>query len=240
MANTSLLFTLRLARALMLFILLATGVMALVLAGRVYDAANEPEVRLRLDTFRPNMFGFWHDAQAGYNDGQHGGQPREERGPLPALRPSAGFELAADPHAPLLCYREPTAWKRAGLMALGALDDNLSVVGLLFLAGCSWLLLGLLQDVASGTPFTPANGRRLLKLALLVGSVNIWRYVAYPLVWALVPAYRVAELARPLSHYVRLNTDDLVPGFEVGFILLVIAAVYRRGVVLSQEAELVI
>ena len=112
--------------------------------------------------------------------------------------------------------------------------------GLVFLGGFSWLLLGLLREVSDGTPFTVANSRRLAKLALLVCLLNFWNYVAYALVWALVPAYRVAELARPLSHYVRLNTDDLVPGFAVGFILLIIAAVYKNGVVLSQEAELVI
>jgi hypothetical protein len=98
----------------------------------------------------------------------------------------------------------------------------------------------MLQDVTPATPFTQANARRLRKLTLLVFGLHLWHYVAYWLVWALVPAYRVAALASPLSHYVRLNTDDLVPGVEVGFILLIIAAVYQRGVELSREAELVI
>jgi len=232
----------RVAQVAMWLVLLTVGAMLFVLAGRTYDVASAPatEVRLRLDTFRPNLFGFWHDTQAGFEDGQQGRAPREQRGPLPALPPSASFKLAADPHAPLLRYREASAGKRAGLLALGALDDSLSVPGLVFLGGCSWLLLGLLREVASGTPFTAANARRLGKLALLICGLNLWRYVAYALVWALVPAYHVAELARPLSHYVLLNTDELVPGFEVGFILLIIAAVYQRGVALSQEAELVI
>jgi hypothetical protein len=233
---------LRVAQAAMWLVLLTAGGMMLVLAGRTYDVASaqKTEVRLRLDTFRPNLFGFWHDTQAGYEDGKQGRAPREQRGPLPALPPSANFKLAADPHAPLLRYREPSAGKRASLLALGALDDSLSVPGLVFLGGCSWLLLGLLREVASSTPFTVANARRLGKLALLICGLNLWRYVAYALVWGLVPAYHVAELSRPLSHYVRLNTDELVPGFEVGFILLIIAAVYQRGVALSQEAELVI
>ncbi|MVN76608.1 DUF2975 domain-containing protein [Hymenobacter sp. HMF4947] len=241
MARPFLLYTLRIAQALMWLALLSAGVLTLELAGRTYDVANaqEAEVRLRLDTFRPNLFRVWHDTQAGFEDGQQG-RARTQRGPLPALPPTAGFELAADPHAPLLRYREPSAGKRAGLLALGALDDSLSVAGLVFLAGSSWLLLGLLREVASGRPFTAANGRRLLRLALLLFGLNLWHYVAYILVWALVPAYHVAELAQPLSHYVRLNTDELVPGFEVGFILLIIAAVYQQGVALSQEAELVI
>jgi hypothetical protein len=111
---------------------------------------------------------------------------------------------------------------------------------MLFLACGSWLLLKLLQDVTPDTPFTLANAHRLRKLTLLVLGLYLWHYAAYLLVWALVPAYRVAQLAQPLSHYVRLNTDDLVPGIEVGFILFIIAAVYQRGVELSREAELVI
>ncbi|TDN38970.1 DUF2975 domain-containing protein [Hymenobacter sp. UV11] len=234
-------YILRGAQAMMWLIQLMTGVMTLALAAKTYDLATtqQTEVRLRLDTFRPNLFGFWHDTQAGFEDGQRS-KSREQRGPLAALPPTAGFELAADPHAPLLRYREPSAGKRAALLALGALDDGLSIAGLVFLGGSSWLLLGLLRDVTSDTPFTAANGRRLLWLALLLFGLNLWRYVAYALVWAVVPAYRAAGLAGPLSHYVRLNTDELVPGFEVGFILLIIAAVYQRGVALSREAELVI
>lgn len=231
---------LRFTKGLMGFVFVTSGFLALLLIGRTYEAATTPEVRLRLDTMRPNLLGFWHDAQAGYADGKPGGSRREERGPLASLQPAAGFELAADPHLPLLRYREPSPAKRAALLALGALDDSLSVVGVLFLAGTSWLLFGLLREVAAGTPFTPANARRLAWLALLLLVLNLWHYVAYALVWALVPPYRVAGLAHPLSHYVRPNTDELVPGFEVGFILFVIAVVYRRGVELSREAELVI
>jgi len=242
MTHPRFLFILRYAQVMLWLLLISSGFMMLNLAGRTYDVASakETEVRLRVDTFQPNVFGFWHDMQVGFKDGRRGKQMREQRGPLPALPPSAGFELATDPHVPLLRYREPSNGKRAALMVLGALDDSLSVVGLLFLASSSWLLLGLLREVVSGTPFTQANAYRLRKLTLLVIGLNIWSYVAYVLVWALVPAYRVAELAWPLSHYVRLNTDELVPGFGVGFILAIIFIVYQRGVALSQEAELVI
>lgn len=104
----------------------------------------------------------------------------------------------------------------------------------------SWLLLQLLRDVTPATPFTSANARRLLHLALLVLMLNLWDYVARTVVLLLVPAFRIAELTVPLSHYVRLNADEVVPGFWVGFMLLIIAAVYQRGVELSHEAELVI
>jgi hypothetical protein len=39
---------------------------------------------------------------------------------------------------------------------------------------------------------------------------------------------------------VLLNTDGTLPGWEAGFMLLIIAAVYQRGVEMSQEAELTI
>lgn len=239
MAYRYLPFVLRFVKALTWLFVVMAGVLTLALCGKLADAVSKSEVRLELTTVRPNLFGAWHDTREGFRDGQQG-QAREERGPLPALSAATGFALVADPHASLLRYHEPSAWKRVALQLLGALDDSLSVAGLLFLAYGSWLLLKLLQDVTPDTPFTLANAQRLRKLTLLVVGLNLWQYVAYLLVWVLVPAYRVASLAQPLSHYVRLNTDDLVPGFEVGFILFIIAAVYQRGVELSREAELVI
>ena len=238
MDNRYLLFVLRLAKGLTGFFV----VMAVLLTGslllKIADAAYQPDVQLALDTSRPNLFEAWHETQAGFMDGLKG-QRRPERGPLPA-RTAASFDVQAYPYARVLRYREPSGAKRLALQALGALDESLSVAGLLFLGYGSWLLFGLLRDVTTATPFTLANARRLRKLALLVLGLYFWQYVAYLLVWALVPAYRVASLAYPLSHYVRLNTDDLVPGPAIGIALVIIAAVYQRGVELSREAELVI
>jgi uncharacterized protein YjeT (DUF2065 family) len=239
MAYRYLPLALRFAKALTWFFVVMAGMLTLTLCGRIADAASEPEVRLVLNTYRPNLFGVWHETDKTFHDSEKG-QVRELRGPLPAFPAATRFALVADPHASLLRYHEPSAWKRMALQMLGALDDSLSVAGLLFLACGSWLLLKLLQDVTPDTPFTLANAYRLRKLTLLVLGLYLWDYAAYLLVWALVPAYRVAQLAQPLSHYVRLNTDDLVPSVEVGFILFIIAAVYQRGVELSREAELVI
>ncbi len=240
MKYTYLPLMMRFTKAFMWLMLFGSGVQTLTLCGRMYDVANAPEVRLRIDTARPDMVGFWYEMKAGVT-GTCRERPREERGPIPVPRPHAeSFELAADPYTPLLRYREPSAWKRVGLLTLGALDDSLSVAGLLVLAVGSWLLLKLLQDVTPATPFTLANARRLRQLTLLVLGLHLWSYLAYLLVWLLMPAYRVAGLAAPLSHYVRLNTDELVPSVAVGFMLLIIAVVYQRGVELSREAELVI
>jgi len=238
MASRYLLLVLRIAKGLTGVFVVSAVVLTLSLFGKMVDAASQPEVQLALDTKRPNIFEAWHETQAGFMDGWKG-RHRPERGPLSA-RTAASFDVQANPYAQVLRYREPSEAKRMVLQALGALDDSLSVAGLLFLGYGSWLLFGLLRDVTLETPFTLANARRLRKLALLVLGLYFWQYVAYLLVWALVPAYRVAALAYPLSHYVHLNTDDLVPGPLIGIALVIIAAVYQRGGELSREAELVI
>lgn len=239
MATFYLPLVIRITRVLLTLLLVSSVILSLGLLGQMAEAASTPEVRLQLDTRTPNMLGFWHEMQAGFADDQQH-QRRANRGPLPALPATATYELAANSQAPLLRYREPSAWKRVVLLALGALDDGLSVASLALLAGGCWLLLGLLRKATPATPFVAANARRLVLLAALIALLNLWQYVAYALVWALVPAYRAANLAAPLSHYVRLGGDELVPGYVVVFMLLIIAAAYRRGAVLAQEAELVI
>lgn len=241
MASRYLLLLLRIAKGLTGIFIVSAAVLTFSLLGKMVDVASQPEVQLTLDTKQPNIFEAWHATQAGFIDGLEG-KPRPKRNSLPALAaaPAAGFDVQANLDAQVLRYREPSDAKRMLLQALGALDDSLSVAGLLFLGYGSWLLFGLLRDVTLETPFTLANARRLHKLALLVLGLYFWQYVAYLLVWALVPAYRVASLAYPLSHYVHLNTDDLVPGPAIGMALVIIAAVYQRGVELSREAELVI
>jgi hypothetical protein len=238
MAYQYLPLVLRITKGLTGFFLVVAATLALSLFGKMADVVSQPEVQLSLDTKRPNLFEAWHETQAGFTDGLHG-RHRPERGPLPA-RTATSFDVQAYPYTQVLRYREPSVAKRLALQALGALDDSLSVAGLLLLGYGSWLLFKLVRDVTPETPFTLASAQRLRKLALLVLGLNLWQYVAYLLVWALVPAYRTAQLAYPLSHYVRLNTEDLVPSILVGFVLAIIAAVYQRGVELSREAELVI
>lgn len=228
---------------IMAIVFLVTGVgLGFTLLGQLVDAAANPEVALQLDVTRPAHFRFWHDMEAGFQDGAAHQPRRPKLDKLPALQLAPGqlFELVADPAVPLLRYHEPSVPKRVALLALGALQGNYSVPGLLFWVYGSWLLLKLLQDVTPQTPFTAANARRLAKLTVLVLALNLWDHVAQFSLLGLVPAFRAAGLASALNHYVLLNTDELVPGMPVGFMLLVIAAVYRRGVELTQEAELVI
>ena len=231
-----------LSRVVVGMLLFGAFVFSIQAIGRTYDiATGGPEVRLALNTFSPNLFPALHDAKAGFDEGWQGKPLREDRGPLPTLQAATtGFELAANPREPLLRYPEPTPWKRVTLFYLGASDSLFSLPWLLFLAVGSWLLWRLLLDVTPDAPFTFANARRLSQLSLLVLGLSIWEKVAYYLVRALVPTFRAPGLTEILNHYVFLNTENTLPNVWMGIVLAIIAIVYRRGVALSQEAELVI
>lgn len=234
---------LRVSRLLVLFFKLGAFLAAFVLVFKSAEvAAGTSEVRLALNTTTPNIFPALHDFVAGMQDGFAGRPHPPERGPLSAFRAGiTGFEVVADPQSPLLRYEEPNVWKRLALLHLGASSDYLSLIWVVFFGVGSWLLHRLLQDVKPGTPFTLANAHRLRSLGLWVlGPIYIGQVLSYLALRALVPAFHAPGQAEPLSHYVRLNTEASLPGWEIGLMLLIIAAVYQRGVELSREAELVI
>lgn len=229
---------LRFSRPLAFIFLLGGGVAALVLLVRTVAAFDDTPVQLTLNTTTPNIFSAWHDVQEGWADGYNYRPMRNvHQAPLASKHP---FDLVGDPQAPVLRYNEPSTMKRLALLYLGASNDYQSLAWVVFFAVGSWLLWQLLLDVTPTTPFTFANARRLRGLGLLVLGLDTAQELAYLAVRALVPPFQAAGLAEPLSHYVRLNTETNLPGWEVGLILLVIAAVYQRGVELSREAELVI
>lgn len=229
---------LRFGRPLAFIFLLGGGIAAMILLVRTAAAFDDTPVQLALNTTTPNIFSAWHDVQAGWSDGYNQRPMRNTQ--HPPLTANSSFDLVADPQAPVLRYHEPSTMKRVALLYLGASNDYQSLAWVVFFAVGSWLLWQLLLDVTLTTPFTFANARRLRGLGLLVIGLDFAQELAYLAVGALVPPFRAVGLAEPLSHYVRLNTETTLPGWEVGLILLVIAAVYQRGVELSQEAELVI
>ena len=223
--------------------MLGTSLVAFVLVFKSAEiATGTSEVRLALDTTSPNLFPALHNFIGGFQDGFAGKPHRPERGPLPTFRAGAtGFEIVADPQSPLLRYEEPSVWKRLALLHLGASNNYLSLIWVIFFGMGSWLLRRLLQDVKPDTPFTLANAHRLRSLGLwILGPIYIGQALSYLALRALIPTFHAPGLAEPLSHYVRLNTEANLPGWEMGVMLLVIAAVYRHGVELSREAELVI
>ena len=229
---------LRFSRPLAFIFLLGGILAAILLLVRTAAAFDNAPVQLSLNTTTPNIFSAMYDMQAGWSDGCNG---RPELATLQAtLAATTPFELSADPQAPVLRYHEPSAARRLALLYLGASNDYQSLAWVVFFGVGSWLLWQLLLDVTLATPFTFANAWRLRNLGLLVLGLDLAQELAYLVVRALVPPFRVPGLAEPLSHYVRLNTEITLPGWEVGLMLLVIAAVYQRGVELSREAELVI
>ena len=202
-------------------------------------AAGKPEVRLTLNTTSTNLFPALNRIVTDFKGEKnlHSGHVI-----LPALPTrDTGFNVTADLKALSLRYEEPNAWKRVALLHLGASDKSLSLTWVIFLGVCSWLLYKLLRDVKPSTPFTLANAHRLRSIGLLIiGLICFGDAIDYLALRALIPDFYTPELAEPLGHYVRLNTAANLPGVEIGLMLLVIAAVYQRGVQLSQEAELVI
>lgn len=233
---------LRLGRPLVVLFMFGALVAALMLLFRTISASTgSPEVRLALDKNSPNLFRPVHEMQAGFEDGYAGKPYRPGRGPLPALRTgTSGFEVVADPQMPLLRYTEPSPWKRLALLYLGASNNYLSLAWVVFFGVGSGLLWRLLLDVTPASPFTFANARRLRCLGMLVLGLDFAEELSYLALRLLMPVFQVPGLAEPLSHYVRLNTETTLPGWEMGLVLLIIAAVYQRGVELSREAELVI
>ncbi len=243
MAFLKLTSLLRISRLVMVVFVVGASAAALILIVKTVDVATgKPEVRLALNTTTPNLFPAIHDFISGLSGGTAGKPHRPDRGPLPAFRvATSGFEVVADPQAPLLRYKEANARKRLALLYLGASDSYMSLAWATFFGLSCWLLWRLLQDVKPTTPFTLTNAHRLRMLGLwIIGPIYLGQQFSYLALRALIPDLRTPDLAEPLSHYVRLNTESSLPGREIGLMLLVIAAVYQRGVELSQEAELVI
>ncbi len=231
---------LRFVRPLAYIFVLVGGFEAVLLLGRTVVAFDNDPVQLTLSTTGPNIFPTLHAVQQGIVGGCNYGNGAIRTGQLSELAATTPFELATDAHSPVLRYHEPNTVKRVALLYLGASNDYQSLAWVVFFGVGSWLLWQLLLDVTPATPFTFANARRLRGLGLLVLGLDFAQELAYLAVRALVPPFRSPGLAEPLSHYVRLNTETTLPGWEVGLVLLVIAAVYQRGVELSREAELVI
>ena len=224
-----------------IFLFIAFGSLC-KLVGKMYDAASGgPEVRLVLYITTPNLFPAAHDMNAGFEDGLAGRPPRPERGPYQRCEPPPrGLNWQRIHTPPLLRYREPSTYKKLALLYLGAADGYFSLSRVVPISVGSWLLWGLLRDATPETPFTHANARRLARLALLVLLLSQAQYLAYLGLRALVPAFHTPGVAETLNHYVRLNTDDNLPSLWVDVMLAINATVYRCGVELSQEAELVI
>lgn len=231
---------LRVSRPLVVLLMIGAATSVFVFFMKTAQIADSTEVRVTLDLFSPNLFTFAHDAKAGFEDGL-AGKPRPECRPLPPFKSApTAFELAADPQQPLLRYQEPSYTKRLLLLCAGASDEYMSLAWVVFFVAGSWLLWHMLLDVTPATPFTFANAKRLRNLGLLIMFLAFGQKLIYLALRYTVPDFRTPGIAEPLSHYVKLNTESMLPGWEVGLALLIIAAIYKRGVHLLEEAKLTV
>lgn len=215
--------------------------------------SDDHTVKLELDTHKPHQFpllGQLDDVERSYADGLIGVRevmpdfspvPREQVVlNAPKSTSQVAFSLVAENRVRWLRYVEPNPWKRLGLYYVGASDQMLSLLKVLYYALGSWLLYRMLRDATEATPFTMANARRLEYFSLLIIFLSLAPNLMYGAVRALLPPIYIRELAQPMSHYVVLNTDNQMPGATMIVALAVIAFIYRRGVELHQEAELTV
>jgi hypothetical protein len=144
-----------------------------------------------------------------------------------------------------LIYREPNAAKRLALALIGVTNSALgrsSLAAILFAMLTGRLLYLILSDLRLDTPFTDRNARRIRWLALLIISIDLYDFLAVNALRLLVPAFPLSP-GSPDKVIRFIVLDPAVGGFgswKFGLVLLVIAAVYKRGVAMAREAELTI
>ncbi|WP_169515076.1 DUF2975 domain-containing protein [Hymenobacter norwichensis] len=135
-----------------------------------------------------------------------------------------------------LVLREPQASRRLLVRIINAEKGPLPLMlaGLIF----SFIMAAILNDVKPGVPFSPANTRRLYWLAALFIGCEVYQRAAF---WWMqhylhsVTPPGIAELT-PNSEF----SSSLVSNGLVAAMLVILAASYRRGVQLAEEAELTV
>jgi hypothetical protein len=145
----------------------------------------------------------------------------------------------------MLVYREPSLAKRLSLALLGTMNASLKRTStpLIFLSMLTGLLLyRILRDLSLDTPFTETNARRIHWIALLMIGIDVYEFVATILLQYLVPNFPLGDGSQDgVRRFVVLDpTTSSFGSWKFGLVLLVIAAVYKRGVEMAREAELTI
>ncbi|OUJ69194.1 hypothetical protein BXP70_26770 [Hymenobacter crusticola] len=162
---------------------------------------------------------------------------------LASHRPGLHYFVAKSNQQRLI-YREPNVAKRLVLNLLGVNNSSLSRSSLalaLFSMLTGRMLFHMLRDLRLDTPFTELNARRIRGLALLMIGIDVYEYLALNALRILVPAFPLGDGTGTVTPYIIL--DPSLGGFgswKFGLVLLVIAAIYQRGVQMAREAELTI
>jgi len=135
-----------------------------------------------------------------------------------------------------LVLREPQASRRLLVRIINAEKGPLPLMlaGLLF----SFIMAEILNDVKPGVPFSPANTRRLYWLAALFIGCEVYERAASWWMQQYLRSVTPAGMAglMPNSEF----SSSLVSNWLVAAMLVVLAASYRRGVELTEDAELTV
>ncbi|UYZ62803.1 DUF2975 domain-containing protein [Hymenobacter weizhouensis] len=253
MATKSTAFVLRYTRFVIALLFIGSCVNVLATLFSAGHTTGHPSVpadtmTLRLNLAHPHYYTFEgtvRDMKRGWQDAQQDALavPRPAPFTPDSVAPSfnrSGFELLADTDQQIVRYREPSLWRRVALLWLGASHETMALSTALILTALTWLLWRLLRDVTPATPFTQTNARRLRQMLLLIVGWIVWQQLAHLFLSFLMPAFSLQNLALPVARYVELNGDAQAPEMWMVMVLSVVALMYRRGVELSQEAELTI
>ena len=242
---------LRIARVFLYSYLFAASLCVVFLGGRSLTALLSDNdrtgqslpadlVTIKVRTARPHELTGAGDAIAGFTDGVAG---RPEKSAYLSSAPfgkNTQHELLPDSYEKVLRYREPSGWKRLLLLNLGFTSDYLSLQLVAFLFISALLLVRILNSLRRFGPFTAANARRICWLGVLLIATDAYQGLAYWIARFVVPPFVEAGLVKPLNYYVVMNNNLDYGGWLAGVILLLIAAVYQRGVDIYQEAELTV
>ncbi|WP_460677110.1 DUF2975 domain-containing protein [Hymenobacter coalescens] len=143
-----------------------------------------------------------------------------------------------------LVYREAHVGKRLALALLGYTNSSLgrsSTALLLFSMFTGLLLYRILRDLSLDSPFTSVNAARIRWLGLLMIGLDVYNFLATVCLRALVPAFPLGDGSRDaVRRFAVLDPAGDLGSWKFGLVLLVVAAVYQRGVVLAEEAELTV
>ncbi|PJJ54569.1 DUF2975 domain-containing protein [Hymenobacter chitinivorans] len=175
---------------------------------------------------------------------QHPRQGQVHGATLDSLKTMPGtFRLVPKSQKLALVYVERSFGKRVALMILGVNNHSGkrgSVVLVLYSMLTGMLLYRILTDMSLASPFTEKNARRIRWLGLLMIGVDLYQYVAFRYMLSIVPHFRAPDLQGTVVQYLTLDPAEEIGAWKFGLVLLVIAAVYKRGVIMAQEAELTV
>ncbi|TGE27226.1 DUF2975 domain-containing protein [Hymenobacter metallicola] len=175
---------------------------------------------------------------------QHPRQGQVHGAALDSLKTMPGtFRVVPKSQKLALVYVERSFGKRVGLMLLGVNNHaggRSSVAFALYSMLTGMLLYRILNEMQIESPFTEKNARRIRWLGLLMIGVDLYQYVAFRYMLSIVPHFRAPGLRGTVLQYLTLDPAEETGAWKFGLVLLVIAAVYQRGVIMAREAELTV